>query len=179
MSRRGAIPSRFSDIHPKNFTPGSATVWAGVLSVIWYVVISILSSNVLGDCVAGLGFLVCIYYGFTGFACTIYYRHELLKSVRNFVGLALLPTVGGVILMIVLVYGAIFYGHEINDYSPPLLGLGVPDWIGIVGVGGGILLMLWRRAVAPAFFQEPRYVAGETFTVVTAEKEFAPADSML
>jgi amino acid transporter len=179
MARRGAIPERFAEIHPKNLVPGTATLWAGILSVIWYVVISILSSNVLGDCVAGLGFLVCIYYGFTGFTCTIYYRRELLKSFRNFVGLALLPTLGGAILMAILVYGVIFYGHSVNDYSPPLLGIGVPDWIGILGVGGGIILMLWRRAVAPKFFSEPRYVAGQHFDVVTAEEEFAPADSML
>jgi hypothetical protein len=81
--------------------------------------------------------------------------------------------------MAILVYGVIFYGHEVNDYSPPFLGLGVPDWIGILGVGSGILLMLYRRIVAPAFFREPRYVAGQHFEVVTAEEEFAPTDSML
>jgi amino acid transporter len=179
MGRRGAIPSTFAEIHPKNLIPGNATLWAGILSIIWYVAISLLSTNVLGDCVAGLGFLVCIYYGFTGFACTIFYRRRVLDSARNFVSLALLPTLGGVILMAILVYGVIFYGHAINDDSPPLLGLGVPDWILIVGVVGGVLLMLWRRAVAPRFFQERRYTAGDTFEVVTAEADFAPADSML
>jgi amino acid transporter len=180
MARRGAIPGSFADIHPRNLVPGRATIWAGVLSVIWFVAISILSSNVLGDCVAGLGFLVCIYYGFTGFACTIYYRHELLKSVRNFVTLGLMPTVGGLALMGVLVRGVIYYGHEINDYSPPFLGLGVPDWIGILGVGSGVVLMLLRRVTAPAFFQrERRMVAGDPIEVVTPEAEFAPADSML
>jgi amino acid transporter len=179
MARRGAIPDQFAEIHPKNLIPGSATLWAGVLSVIWYVAISFLSSNVLGDCVAGLGFLVCIYYGFTGFACTYFYRYELLKSVRNFITLGLMPTVGGLALMGVLVRGTIYYGHEINDYSPPFLGLGVPDWIGILGVGSGIVFMLWRRAVAPRFFQERRVKAGDTFEVVTAEAEFDPASSML
>ena len=178
MARRGAIPDRFAEIHPKNLIPGTATIWAGVLSVIWYVVISVLSSNVLGDCVAGLGFLVAIYYGFTGFACAIYYRRELLKSPRNFIGLGFIPVLGGAILMGILVYGVIFYGHEINDYSPPLLGIGVPDWIGIVGVGGGIVLMLIRRVTSPSFFRERRYVAGEEFQTVTAEDEFAPTDSM-
>jgi amino acid transporter len=179
MARRGAIPEEFAEINPRTFTPARATIWAGVLSVIWYVVISIASSNVLGDCVAGLGFMVCIYYGFTGFACTIYYRRELLKSVRNFVTLGMMPTIGGLALMGVLIRGVIFYGHEVNDYSKPLLGLGVPDWIGILGVGIGIILMLYRRVTAPAFFREKRYVAGEHFDVVTAEAEFDPVSSML
>jgi amino acid transporter len=179
MGRRGALPSRFAEIHPKNLIPGTATLWAGVLSIAWYVLISILSSNVLGDCVAGLGFMVCIYYGFTGFACAIFYRRELTKSPGNFIGLGLVPVLGGAILMAILVYGAIFYGHAINDYSPPLLGLGVPDWIGILGIASGVGLMLWRRLTAPKFFREPRYVAGQHFEVVTAEQDFAPTDSML
>ncbi|HLI59171.1 MAG TPA: APC family permease [Solirubrobacteraceae bacterium] len=179
MARRGAIPSQFAEIHPRNLIPGSATLWAGGLSVIWYVAISFLSSNVLGDCVAGLGFLVCIYYGFTGFACTWFYRHELLKSARNLITLGLMPTVGGLALMGVLVRGAIYYGHAVNDYSPPFLGLGVPDWIGILGVVSGVAFMLYRRVTAPAFFAEPRVKAGDSFEVVTAEAEFDPASSML
>jgi amino acid transporter len=179
MGRRGALPRRFASIHARNLTPGPATIWAGALSVVWYVVIVNVSSNVLGDCVAGLGFLVCIYYGFTGFACTWFYRHQLTKSVRHFLTLGALPTFGGLVLMGILVRGAIYYGHEINDYSPPFLGLGVPDWIGILGVGSGIVLMLIRRVQAPAFFRERRMVAGDTIEVVTPEAEFAPAESLL
>jgi amino acid transporter len=179
MGRRGAIPRQFASIHARNLTPGPATLWAGALSVLWYVVIVNVSSNVLGDCVAGLGFLVCIYYGFTGFACTWFYRHQLTRSVRHFLTLAVLPTFGGLVLMGILVRGAIYYGHEINDYSPPFLGLGVPDWIGILGVGSGIVLMLIRRVQAPAFFRERRMVAGDQIDVVTPEAEFAPAESLL
>jgi amino acid transporter len=179
MGRRGAIPRRFASIHARNLTPGPATIWAGALSVIWYVVIVNVSSNVLGDCVAGLGFLVCIYYGFTGFACTWFYRRQLTRSVRHLLTLAVLPTFGGLVLMGILVRGAIYYGHEINDYSPPFLGLGVPDWIGILGIGSGIVLMLIQRVRVPAFFRERRMVAGDTIETVTPEAEFAPAESLL
>ncbi len=40
MGRRNALPRRFAEIHPRNLVPARATVWAGVLSVIWFVVIS-------------------------------------------------------------------------------------------------------------------------------------------
>jgi hypothetical protein len=90
------------------------------------------------------------------------------------------PTFGGLVLMLILVRGAIFYGHEINDYSPPFLKLGVPDWIGILGLGSGIILMLVQRRRAPGFFQrEKRLVYGDKIEVVTPEADFAPADSML
>jgi amino acid transporter len=179
MGRRDALPRRFAEIHPKNLIPARATIWAGALSIIWFVTISILSQNVLADCVAGLGFLVCIYYGFTGFACTIFYRRQLFKSVRNFVNLALMPTLGGLALMGVLGYGLYYYGKASNDSSPPFLGLGVPDWIAILGVGGGVILVIVRRFQAPAFFREPRQQYGDTIETVTREDEFAPADSML
>ncbi len=180
MARRGAIPRRFGEIHDRNLSPGPATIWAGVLSVIWYVFIVNVSTNVLGDCVAGLGFLVATYYGFTGFACTIFYRRELFKSPRNFLSLGVLPTFGGLVLMGILVRGVIYYGHEINDYSKPFLGLGVPIWIGILGIGSGVVLMLVQRVRAPGFFRrEKRLVYGDPIEVVTPEAEFAPADSML
>ncbi len=180
MARRGAIPSRFAQIHDRNLSPGTATIWAGVLSLIWFVAIEKLSTNVLADCVAGLGILVCIYYGFTGFCCTWFYRYELRKSVRNFFMLGFFPTVGGVILMVILVKAVIVYSDPANDSSAPFLGLGVPVWIGILGVGSGILIMLYRKATAPAFFRnEKRVKFGDPIEVVTPEAEFAPPDTML
>lgn len=180
MARRGAIPRSFAEIHNKNMSPGNATIWAGILSVIWFVGIELLSTNVLSDCVSGLGILVCIYYGFTGFCATWFYRHELTKSVRNLFMFGILPTLGGLILMVILVKAVITYGHQANNYSKDLLGLGVPVWIGILGVGSGVILMLIRQFTAPGFFQrEKRLVYGDPIEVVTPEAEFSPADTLL
>ena len=66
MARRGAIPRRFGEIDPQHLAPGYATIVAGVLSVVWFVFIVQVRTNVLSDCVTGLGFLVAFYYGFTG-----------------------------------------------------------------------------------------------------------------
>jgi amino acid transporter len=180
MARRGAIPGRFGDIHPENLVPGFATITAGVLSVIWFVFIVLVSSNVLADSVTGLGFMVAFYYGFTGLACTIFYRREITKSLGNFVSYALLPLFGFVVLMYIFIKGMTYYGHAANDSSPPFLGLGVPDWIGILGICSGIALMLVARVKKPAFFRnERRMVFGDPIEVVTPEAQFAPADSML
>jgi amino acid transporter len=180
MSRRGAIPKRFSEIHPENLVPGYATIVAGVLSVMWFVFIVQVSTNVLSDSISGLGFIVCFYYGFTGLASVIFYRRELFKSVRNFFTLCFAPLFGFVVLMGILVRGFIYYGHAANDSSPPFLGLGVPDWIGILGfVLGGVLMLISRR-YKPAFYRnEKRMVYGDKIVPVTPEAEFAPAESML
>ena len=179
MARRGAIPKTFATIHARNLVPSSATLWAGVLSLIWFVAIEKISTNVLGDCVAGLGFLVCFYYGATGITSAVFFRRELTKSMRNFFVLGFLPVLGAIVLGIVFVKGIITYGHAANDYSKPLLGLGVPDWIAILGIGSGVLLMLWRRMTAPKFFTEPRLVSGDPIETVTPESAFAPAEQML
>jgi amino acid transporter len=180
MARRGAIPKRFGEIHEHNLVPGYATIAAGVLSVVWFIVIIVLSTNVLSDCVSGLGFMVSFYYGFTGFACVIFYRRELRKSVKNFFVLGVMPLFGGLVLMGIFVYGFTFYAKASNDSSPPLLGLGVPDWIGIVGIVGGIVLMLISRRTMPAFFKnERRMVAGDDIEVVTPEADFVAPDSMM
>jgi hypothetical protein len=73
----------------------------------------------------------------------------------------------------------IFYGHAVNDYSKPLLGLGVPDWIGILGIASGVVLMLVGRARSSRFFREPRLVAGDPIVTVSPEATFAPAESVL
>ena len=90
-----------------------------------------------------------------------------------------MPTLGGLALVGIFVKGMIFYGHKANDVSPPFLGLGVPDWIGILGIVSGIVLMLVARVRKPAFFREPRLVAGDPIVTVTPEAKFAPAESML
>ena len=179
MARRGALPRHYGEINERNLVPGYATVVAGVLSLIWFVFIVLVSTNVLADCVAGLGFLVCFYYGFTGFASAVFYRRELAKSVRNFFVLGVLPVLGGLILGVIFVKGMIYYGHKANNYSKPFLSLGVPDWIGILGIVSGLVLMLIARARHSPLFRERRYVAGESFRTVTPEAQFAPAEQLL
>jgi amino acid transporter len=181
MGRRGAIPKRFAEIHNKNLSPGFATIMAGVLSVVWFVFIELVSTNVLADCVAGLGFLVCFYYGFTGLSCIIFYRHELFKSGKNFFQFFLAPGFGFVVLMVILIKGLIYYGDPANDTSNPFLGLGVPDWIGILGLVSGLVLLGLSRWKYPQFYlrEKRRQVFGDKIEVVTPEAQFAPADSML
>ncbi len=41
----------------------------GVLSIVWYVGLTIVSENILFDSIAALGLMIAFYYGLTGFAC--------------------------------------------------------------------------------------------------------------
>jgi amino acid transporter len=174
MSRRGAIPAKLGEIHPRNLVPGPATIWAGIISVIWFIAISFISTNVLGDCVSGLGLLVCIYYAWVGFSCAIFYRREGRRTPRKFFTLLLMPVFGGVVLMGVMIRGIFYYTDKANDYSPPIAGLGIPDWIVIVAIVSGLAFILVRRRTHPEFWREPRMTYGDEITTVTSEAEFAP-----
>ncbi len=178
MARRGAIPEGLGEIHPTNQVPARATIWAGVISAIWFIAISFISTNVLGDCVSGLGLLVCIYYGGAGFTCAVFYRREGRKTPKKLLTLILMPVFGGLVLMVVMIRGLIYYGHSINDYSPPILGLGVPIWIVIIAFVSGVGLILWRRWKHPRFWQESRKVYGDKIETVTPEAQYA-ADGFL
>jgi amino acid transporter len=175
MARRGALPARFADINEKTQIPGYATVVTGVLSVIWYVTIVNISTAVLADVVAGVGFLVALYYGFTGLACAIFFRRELRKSVANLLTMGVLPVLGALVLLIVFLRGMVYYAEPENVESPLIWGLGIPNWIVIILILAGIVFMLVARAKLPDFFRrERRHVASDLVTTTTSEARRAP-----
>jgi amino acid transporter len=175
MARRGALPARYANIDKKTQAPGYATVVAGALSVIWYVAIVNISTAVLVDVVAGVGFLVAVYYGFTGLACVIFFRRELHKSFANLLTMGVLPVLGAVILLIVFVRGMVYYAYPENVESRLIWGLGIPNWIVIILILSGVIFMLVARAKLPDFFRrERRLIASDLVTTTTSEATFAP-----
>jgi formate-dependent nitrite reductase membrane component NrfD len=100
----------------------------------------------------------CLYYGLTGFACTWFFRHELFKSLRNFyVGVA--PLLGGLSLLGVFIVGMSYYGHQENSYSKDILGLGLPDVIGIGLIIIGLVIGLIFHFTLPEFYGRKAEVA--------------------
>ena len=131
----------------------------GAVSLVWFVLVNQLSQNVLGDSVSALGFQIAFYYGLTGLACVIYYRHALLKSVRNFVFVGALPLLGFLSLTVVFVKALHDYSQAGFNYSKPILRIQVPIVIGIGGLLLGGVLMLWAWARYRGFFRRRLEVA--------------------
>jgi amino acid transporter len=94
-----AIPSQFKRIHPRHLIPTWSTVGMGLASVAFYVLLVLLSPDVLGDTIASIGLLIAFYYGMTGFACAWFFRHELFVSARSLLVKGVLPLVGAVMLL--------------------------------------------------------------------------------
>ncbi len=124
MAVQGAFPKRFASVHPKHMTPGVATIWMAVLSIIWYVGLTLVSQNALYDSILSIGIFILLYYGMTGLACVVYFRHELTKSVRHFVLVGVVPLIGAIVMTYILV-------KSIIDLSKPENSESGESWFGL------------------------------------------------
>ncbi|HWI21926.1 MAG TPA: APC family permease [Baekduia sp.] len=100
MARVKAAPSMFGTIHPRNLTPSTSTIWMGVLSILWYVGLTIVSENILFDSLAALGLMIAFYYGLSGFACCIYYRRAIMNTSTGATAAGIALAVGVVVLVV-------------------------------------------------------------------------------
>ncbi len=173
MARWRAIPERVGRIHPRYLTPTVSTLGMGAISIVWTVMIIAFnpSGNVLGDAITALGFQICFYYGFTGFACVVYFRKRIFKSAKDFVMVGVLPLLGALMLLGIFIKAFHDYSQSGVNYSPPILGIQVPILIGIGGIVLGIIVMLVAIPFHRDFFrrrpEEPGpdgYAIGGTIT---------------
>jgi amino acid transporter len=149
MGSYRALPPRFARLHPRYQTPSYATWVFGAMSVLYYVLLTLVSSSMLADSIAATGLLIAFYYGLTGFACVWFHRRQLQR--RNLWTKGILPGLGAVMLLVVFVLSAIDYATPSED-GTSLFGLGGQF---VVGIGalllGGVVLLAYSRA-APSFF---------------------------
>ena len=147
MARAGAMPESLGAIHPRFLTPHISTILMGAFSILWYVGLTLVSENILYDSIAALGLMIAFYYGITGFACAIYYRHELTKSAKSFLLVGVAPVLGGAILTWVLIKSVIDLSKPENSESgDSWLGVGPPLVIGVGLMLFGVVLMFWWYA---------------------------------
>jgi amino acid transporter len=154
MGAKGALPKMWAKVHPRFQTPTNATIWMGILSVAFYVGLKLVSENIYRDALAALGLMIAFCYGLTGDACTISHRHQLLRSVKDFVLIGLLPLLGGIALTLAFVKSAIDLADPADSCSGiSWLGVSVPLAITIASFVLGLVLMVAWLLRAPAFFR--------------------------
>ena len=165
MGAYRAIPQRFADIHPRYLTPSYATWAMGIVSIVFYVGLTLISTNVLADSIAAVGLLIAFYYGLTGFACVWYYRKHL--QGRNLWTKGVLPGLGGLMLLGAFVQASIGYASP-DGGATTVFGIGGVFVIGIGALVLGAVLMLVYSRIAPPFFR------GETLTRGSADLLLTP-----
>ena len=153
MASHGALPRTFAKIHPRHLTPSVGTIWMTVVSIVVFVVLNTVSSNILADSVTATGFGIAFYYGLTGLACPWFFRRELFKSARNFFLVGLLPLLGGVILFAILGDSGYEAWNPANSSTGNLgLGISPPLAMALLGLLIGIVILVAQRIVAPEPF---------------------------
>ncbi len=173
MAAHKAIPTQFARMSERFMTPTWSTFGMGLASIVFYVGLTVLSSDVLGDTIASIGLLIAFYYGMTGFTAPVFYRHTLTKSFRNFVQRGVIPFLGGFILLGAFLQAAHDYwlvgpnADSITSWTMPFS----PHWaiggIFLTGIGSlllGAVLMFVTWLVMPPYFR------GETLPKRTAEQ---------
>ncbi|MGV9710523.1 APC family permease [Gordonia sp. NPDC003424] len=158
-----ALPDRFAAIHPRYMTPAFGTAVMGISALVFYLVLSFLSQNTLGDSIASLGLAVAFYYGITAFSCVWYFRRTLFVSARHFFMRGLFPLLGGIAMAWAFIKSAI---DMINpDYGSTSVG-GIGG-VFILGVG---MLVLGIPLMLACFVHRRDFFEGKTLDATTEVK---------
>lgn len=152
-----ALPDSFAKIHRTYLTPTTSTVAMGAVSILFYLLFTLISPNLLTALIGSVGLMIAFYYGLTGIACAWFYRKHLTVSVRDFLMRGLVPLAGGVTLTAVFVYGLIQYAKpdwltDDEGNNVTILGYGAVAVVGIGALALGVVAMVAWWIAAPPFF---------------------------
>ncbi|OSC42857.1 APC family permease [Mycobacterium decipiens] len=153
-----ALPDSFAEIHPRYLTPTVSTIAMGGASMLFYVLFTLISRNLLSAVIGSVGLVIALYYALTGYACFRYYRKTLTRSLRDFVMRGVLPLLGGVMLTVVFVFGLIQYAKvdwlvDHNHNNVTIFGFGAVAVVGIGSMVLGVVVMFAWWATSPGFFR--------------------------
>ncbi|MET4581281.1 amino acid transporter [Conyzicola nivalis] len=177
MAAYRALPKRFGTVHPRYKTPAFSTFVMGVVSIVFYVGMTIISEDFLSDTILSLGLAIAFYYAITGFSCVWYFRRELFSSAHNVVFKLVFPLVGALSLTAAFVFSAIDMFDPDYGYTV-IWGVGGVFVVGIGSLALGVVLMaLWF-----VFPRSKPFFRGESLNretpILVPESEHAPLRSV-
>lgn len=165
-----ALPKRFGSVHPRFHTPGFSTLVMGIVSIVYYVSMTLISENFLADSIYSLGLAIAFYYGLTGYACVWYFRKELFTSANAFVFKFLFPLLGALMLTAAFVKSAIDMLDPDYGYTV-LLGVG---GVFVIGIGslllGVVLMVIWAFVPASKPFYRGESLNRDTEVLVPEDE---------
>ena len=161
-----ALPDRFAEVHPVHKTPSFSTAAVGVVSILFYVGMGLISNDLLADSVLSTGLAIAFFYAITGFACVVYFRDSLFDSPRNFFFRFLFPLLGALAMTVAFTASAI--DMFAPDYgSSSFAGVGGTFIIGIGSLAIGLVLMYaWSLSPRAKEFFEKKTLNMQTKVLV-------------
>ncbi len=152
-----ALPASFAKIHRTYLTPTTSRIAMGAVSVLFYLLFTLISPNLLTALIGSVGLMIAFYYGLTGFACVWFYRTNLTASLRDFMMRGVVPLAGGIALTAVFIYGLIQYAKpdwltDDQGNNVTILGYGAVAVVGIGALALGVVAMVAWWIASPPFF---------------------------
>ena len=118
--------------------------------------------------------MVCLAYGGTGLACTVYYRKELLKSAKNFFLMGVAPTVGAILFAADPRQGALRRLHSSRQQLHGFHGIGGMFLMGVGTMVVGVIVMVVMWICKPEFFRrKPETWPGEGQPIPYADERMS------
>jgi len=153
-----ALPASFAKIHRKYLTPTTSTIVMGAASILFYLLFTVISTNLLTALIGSVGLMIAFYYGLTGFACAWYYRKTFRSSARNVMMRMVVPLLGGISLLVVFGFGVYKYAApdwltDDDGNNVTILGFGAVAVVGIGAMVLGLVVMFIWWAMSPSFFK--------------------------
>ena len=139
MGRDHTIPLAFGRANKRWRTPAFATVVVTCVSVILFIGATFLGSvgQILSDAVSSIGLQIAFYYALAAIAVIVAYRRIVLKSVKNFIFIALWPGIGAIFMVWIFI-------AAIPTSTPTVIAIG----IGALVIGFVPVLIFWRKGRA-------------------------------
>ena len=160
MGVHGALPAKFGAVHPRHQTPGFSTQVMGAAAIGYYVLMSLVSENLLSDSISSISLFIAFYYALTGFACVWYFRGTLPSSPRHLWFRGILPFLGALALTAAFCISAVqMWDPAYGDTT--ILGVGGTFVSGVVLLAfGAVLAVVCRFAPSTRGYFVERKPAG-------------------
>lgn len=162
MATYRALPHRFSSVNKTTQTPQFATWTIGLMTLIVYVTLSLISESIVKDTIHSVSITVCTYYTVAALACVLYFHRTAFNHWHTTLLQVVFPGIAATILIIVAIIQAWNMMDPGYGSSGSIAGVGIVFLIGVATLFLGVLLMLlWN-------LREPRFFRGKTLPLERA-----------
>ncbi len=167
MASYRAIPIQFAKIDPTTCTPKLATWTIGSMTLVIYVILSLVSEAIIKDAIHSVSIAVCTYYTIASLSCANYFYHTALRHWRTTLSQVIFPILGAITLMVIGTIQAWRMFDPHYGASGSIGGIGAVFLLGVATLLFGFFVMLLCNLHEATFFR------GKTLPKESASLDFS------
>ena len=170
MATYRAIPQHFASVNEATQAPKITTWTIGLMTMVTYTTLSLLSESIIEDTIHGVSIAVCTYYIIAALSCVLYFHRTAFNHWQTAFSQVIFPAIAVVILIAVCILQAWNMIDPNYGSSGSIAGVGTVFFIGVVTLLFGIpLMILWNM-------HDKRFFQGETLPLERAHMVTASTD---